>query len=70
MYIYILLLCGCYAYTLFYFRNSMTRCADSAISGVKMLYHVAKNAISCGQECCICQCVHLELKVTLVVSHS
>ena len=39
------MLCGYYAYACF-FCHSTTGCADSAISGVKMLYHVAKNAIS------------------------
>ena len=29
-----------------YFRHGTTACADSAISGVKTLYHAAKNAIS------------------------
>ena len=55
---------------IFLFCHSMTGCADSAISGVKMLYHATKNAILCGQECYICQCVYLELTVILVVSDS
>ena len=29
-----------------YFRHSTTGCADSAFSGVKVLYHAVKNAIT------------------------
>ena len=52
----------------FYFCHSTTGCTDSAnircrnVMRPRILYRAAKNAISCCQECYICQCVYLELK--------
>ena len=49
-----------------YFRHSTTGCAESAFSGVKVLYHAVKNAIT-SETCAISTVNCAVLSVTTII---